>query len=93
MFIHLGNDNVIRSEDVIAIIDYQMISSSVIMGEMMKAWKREKKIIGTMKDAKSIMITTDLIYYTTVSVSTLKRRSSINHAINNLDDYSEEVIS
>ncbi|WP_156289945.1 extracellular matrix regulator RemB [Oceanobacillus salinisoli] len=92
MFIHIGDGNVIRSKDVIAIIDYHIISSSVIMTEMMDAWKREKKITGPTKNPKSVMITKDTIYYTTVSVATLKKRTSMIESISNLDDYSNEVI-
>lgn len=92
MFIHIGNGNVIRSDDVIAIIDYHIISSSVIMEEMMSSWKKNKQIVGTEKDAKSVMITLEKVYYSNVSVSTLKKRTSMVSTISNLDDYSEEVI-
>ncbi|MFC4024174.1 extracellular matrix regulator RemB [Oceanobacillus longus] len=93
MFIHIGNGNVIQSEEIIAIIDCNLISSSVIIDEMMTASKREKKVIGPKKDAKAVMITKDYIYYSTLSVSTLKKRSSIISTINKLDDYSEEISS
>lgn len=92
MFIHIGNGNVIRSDDVVAIIDYHIISSSVIMDEMMNAWKKHKQIVGTKKDAKSVMITLDKVYYSNVSVSTLKNRTSMISTISNLDDYSEEFM-
>lgn len=92
MFIHIGNGNVIRSDDVVAIIDYHIISSSVIMDEMMNAWKKNKQIVGTKKDAKSVMITLDKVYYSNVSVSTLKNRTSMISTISNLDDYSEEFM-
>ncbi|RKQ32982.1 extracellular matrix regulator RemB [Oceanobacillus halophilus] len=92
MFIHIGDGNVIRSKDVIAIIDHQIISSSVIMGEMMEAWKKEKKIAGPANSSKSVIVTKDMIYYTTVSVPTLKKRTSVSKIISNLEDYSEGVI-
>jgi extracellular matrix regulatory protein B len=91
MFIHIGNGNVIWSKDVVAIIDHQIISSSVIMGEMIQAWKKEKKIIGPTSNAKSVIITKDEVYYTTVSVSTLKKRTSITQGISNEQDFSDEI--
>ena len=91
MFIHIGNGNVIWSKDVIAIIDYQIISSSVIMGEMIQAWKKEKKIIGPISNAKSIIVTKNEVYYTAVSVSTLKKRTSIKQGISNEKDFSDEI--
>lgn len=91
MFIHIGNDNVIRSRDVIAIIDYDLISSSTIMEEMVSEAERHKKIIGPTVDTKSVMITTEIIYYSTLSVATLKKRASMISTISKLDDYSDEV--
>ncbi|WP_249872262.1 extracellular matrix regulator RemB [Oceanobacillus saliphilus] len=91
MFIHIGNGNVIHSEEIIAIIDYNLISSSTIINEMMTASKRKKKVVGPKKNAKAVMITKDMIYFSTLSVSTLKKRSSISSTINKLDDYAEEM--
>ncbi|WP_067727760.1 extracellular matrix regulator RemB [Oceanobacillus damuensis] len=91
MFIHIGNGNVINSEDIIAIIDYNLISSSTIIDEMMTASKRKKKVAGPKKGAKAVMITKEMIYFSTLSVSTLKKRSSMVSTINKLDDYSEEI--
>lgn len=91
MFIHIGNGNVIQSKDVIAIIDYQSISSSVIMGEMIQAWKKEKKIVGPKSNAKSVIVTENQIYYTAVSVSTLKKRTGITQGISNEQDFSDEI--
>ncbi|WP_339230802.1 DUF370 domain-containing protein [Oceanobacillus sp. FSL K6-2867] len=92
MFIHIGNDNVIHSDDIVAIIDYNLVPSSTIMDEMMTAAKQKKQIIGPKKSAKSVMITRDAIYYSSLSVSTLKKRSSMISTINKLDDYSEEIV-
>ncbi len=91
MFIHIGNDNVIRSQDVVAIIDYNLISSSTIMEEMMENAGKEKKVVGPTVDAKSVMITKEIIYYSTLSVSTLKKRASMISTISKLDDFSDEI--
>lgn len=92
MFIHIGNGNVIHSQDVIAIIDYQIINSSTMMSEMVDAWKKERQVIGSVKNAKSIMITNDKLYFMTVSVTTLKKRASMIQSISNLEDFSDEVV-
>ena len=93
MFIHIGNGNVIQSKDIIAIIDCEIISSSVIDEEMMERAKSEKQIKGPTTLAKSVMITNEIIYYSTLSVATLSKRASIKSTIRNLDDYSDEVTS
>ena len=87
MFIHIGDSNVISINDIISIIDYNLISSSVIMEEMME--KREYE--GSEQDAKSVVITDDFIYLSTLSVSTLEKRASYTSTINNLEDYSDDL--
>lgn len=91
MFIHIGNDHVIQSEEVIAIVDFHLISSSTIMEEMMAGARAEKKVIGSTRHAKSVMITTGNIFYSTLSVSTLKKRASMISTISKMDDYSDEL--
>ncbi|NBJ69782.1 MULTISPECIES: extracellular matrix regulator RemB [Clostridia] len=91
MFIHIGNDYVIHSNDVIAIIDYHLISSSTIMEEFMSAAYTNHKIKGPQEEAKSIMITKDQIYYSSLSVSTLKKRASMISTISKLDDFSDDI--
>ncbi|MFC2948773.1 extracellular matrix regulator RemB [Virgibacillus sediminis] len=91
MFIHIGNDHVIQSKDVIAILDYNLISSSSIMEEMITEWAVKKKVLGPMAEAKSVMITKEIIYYSQLSVSTLKKRASMISTISKLDDYSDEI--
>ncbi|WP_096272250.1 extracellular matrix regulator RemB [Paucisalibacillus globulus] len=89
MFIHIGNENVIRSKDIVSIIDYNIISSSTIMDEMMTA--NQDIIIGPVEDAKSVVITNDHLYLSTLSVATLKKRASMMSTISKLDDYSDEL--
>lgn len=87
MFIHIGNDNVIRTEDIITIIDQDIISSSVVMEEMMK----NVKIIGPNEETKSLVITEDVTYFSTLSVATLEKRASMISTISKLDDYTDDL--
>lgn len=91
MFIHIGNGNVVREKNVIALVDYQLISSSSIMEEMISESEKRKKVIGPADDIKSVMITNEEIYYSTLSVSTLKKRASMISTISKLDDFSDEI--
>lgn len=91
MFIHIGNGNVIRTKEIVAIIDCNLLSSSSIVDEMIEAWEKNKKVSGPRKNAKSIMLTEDHVYFSSLSVSTLKKRSSMMSTINKLDDYSDEL--
>lgn len=76
MFIHIGNDHVVHTEDIISIIDCQAIENSVIMKTMLENQHSNKSVIGSASHAKSIVITNDFIFYSNVSVVTLTKRSS-----------------
>ncbi|WP_099158964.1 extracellular matrix regulator RemB [Virgibacillus ndiopensis] len=91
MFIHIGNDTVIQSKDVISIIDRNVISSSSIMEEMMTNAEKNNMVKGPIDDSKSVVITNDQIYYSSLSVPTLKKRTSMMSMISKLDDYSDEI--
>jgi extracellular matrix regulatory protein B len=89
LFIHIGNGNVIRSKDIVSIIDYNIISSSVIVDEMMR--ENLDQTIGSEEGAKSVVITNDHLYWSTLSVATLRKRASMMSTISKLDDYSEDL--
>lgn len=91
IFIHIGNDTVIQSKDVITIIDRNVITSSSVMEEMMHHAKKEEKVVGDIADTKSVVVTSDYIYFSSLSVSTLKKRASMISTISKLDDYAEEL--
>ncbi|ALX49528.1 extracellular matrix regulator RemB [Lentibacillus amyloliquefaciens] len=91
MFIHIGNDNVIQSGDVISIIDHGVVTSSGTMDKMIKNNTKQKKVFGPTDEAKSVVVTNDQIYFSSLSVSTLKKRASMISTISKLDDYSDEI--
>ncbi len=91
MFIHIGGDNVIRSEEVVAIINQQFVSSSTINDEMITNQDEANNILDLHEEeTKSIVITTEQIYYSPLSVLTLKKRTSMITSINKIDDYSND---
>ncbi|CQR45794.1 hypothetical protein BN1058_00032 [Paraliobacillus sp. PM-2] len=91
MFIHIGGDDIIESKDVIAIIDYQYVASSSINEEMVNNQKKANNVLSFHgEETKSIIITKDHIYYSPLSVLTLKKRASMISTISKLDDYSND---
>lgn len=91
MFIHIGNGNVILSDKIIAMMDYRTISSSSENSEgMLAEFEKDKEAIGSKRNAKSVIITTDKVYYTSVAVSTLKKRENMLSAIRNMEDFASE---
>lgn len=87
MFIHIGNGNVIQTNDIVSIIDQDIISSSVVMEEMMN----NIKVIGPSEEAKSLVITDDVTYFSSLSVATLKKRASMISTISKLEDYTDDI--
>ncbi|GGC94794.1 hypothetical protein GCM10007216_26890 [Thalassobacillus devorans] len=92
MFIHIGDDQVIRSKDVVAIIDHNLISSSSIIEEMIYNQRKEKNVVEMQtQEAKAIVITEDRIYFSPLSVMTLKKRANMMATLNKLEDFSEII--
>ncbi len=90
MFIHIGEDHVIHSKDVVSIIDRELLTSSSIIDEMIMNQRKNNKVVEAYYDsAKSIVITTDLIYFSTLSVNTLKKRAQLSSTLNKLEDFSD----
>lgn len=91
MFIHIGNDNVIQSKDVVTIIDRNVVTSSGVMEEMMENTRKQEIVFGPTDEAKSVVITSEEIYFSSLSVPTLKKRASMISTISKLDDFSDEL--
>ncbi|MGE6676866.1 extracellular matrix regulator RemB [Bacillus pumilus] len=74
MYIHLGDDCVVSTREIVAIVDYKMKSSSVVEEFLQKL---EGQIISLSQGTpKSIVVTTKSVYYSPLSSSTLKKRAS-----------------
>lgn len=91
MFINLGNNNTVRSRNIISIVDYSVVTSSSILEEMIDEKKKQAKVTGVKSTAKSIIVAEDLIYYSSLSVPTLKKRTSLTSMVKKFERYSQEV--
>ncbi|MDQ0297622.1 molybdopterin/thiamine biosynthesis adenylyltransferase [Salibacterium salarium] len=88
MFIHLGGDTVIRSKDVITIVDQDTHDSSSITQQFLAS--REESDIERIssEQTKSVVVTTEKIYLSPISTLTLKRRAQV---VSDYDNYNEET--
>lgn len=76
MFLHLGNDKVIPLRDVISIHNYQETKSD-INDEFIQVMKEEQMIMDVSdNNPKSFIVTDKIVYISTISSMTLKKRSS-----------------
>ncbi|KGX85674.1 extracellular matrix regulator RemB [Pontibacillus litoralis] len=90
MFIHIGEEFVLQSDDVIAIIDYDLYSSTTIVEEMVRNQRNNQRVYDALNaEPKSIVITKEYIYFSPLSVVTLKKRANISTTLNKIEDFSE----
>jgi len=64
----------VRSSDVITILDRQLLKSSSIVNEFLDVQK-DRVVELSNGNTKSVVVTVDKVYYSPLSSSTLKKRS------------------
>ncbi len=76
MYIHLGDNFVVPSKEVVMILDRQSSQGSSIVDEFFS--KQQSRIVQLANgEAKSVIITLDKIYFSPLSSSTLKKRAQV----------------
>lgn len=77
MYVHLGGDKVIRTRELIAIFDISNKKSAKLPKSHLIDPNLEKQVerIGE-EEPKSLVVTESRLYYSPISSSTLKRRST-----------------
>jgi len=74
MYIHIGENILVRSTDIITILDKQTVEDSPISLEFME--KQQRTLVNKRSSSyKSIVITKDTIYLSPIAPNTLKKRS------------------
>lgn len=76
MFIHIGADHVVRSRDVIMILDSEHDQLEINQQFLKKAKEEGRMIEMEKEECKSYIITTHHVYCSPISSLTLKRRAS-----------------
>ncbi|MEW9501189.1 extracellular matrix regulator RemB [Jeotgalibacillus marinus] len=74
MYVHIGEDTMIRMNDFVAIMDVQVAEASLIMEQFMK--DNDNGIVDLCQtNCKSMVITDFKVYLSPLSSATLKRRT------------------
>ncbi|GIN59649.1 hypothetical protein J8TS2_39680 [Lederbergia ruris] len=73
MYVHAGEDMMIRSDDIIAILEKETVEYSL---EIQKFLQHKEEFIINLSngDFKSLIITEPHIYFSPIASSTLKKR-------------------
>lgn len=76
MYVHLGGERIVRAGELVAIFDISIEQSSRISRQFTAYASKRKnvEVIGE-EEPKSIVITTQKVYYSPISSSTLKKRT------------------
>lgn len=73
MFIHIGEDLNIRIKDIIAILDKESVQNSEMLREFID--RHKQKLMNLSKNPyKSVIVTDQCIYLSSIASGTLKRR-------------------
>ncbi|MCR8643013.1 DUF370 domain-containing protein [Paenibacillus sp. N1-5-1-14] len=76
MFIHLGGEKIIRCAELVAIFDLSIEKSSKISRTFIVEANKSKQIeVISEEDSKSLVVTTNKVYYSPISSTTLKKRA------------------
>lgn len=76
MYLHVGEDILVRTKEIVAILDKESMKSSEYMEEFMN--HRIDRVSNLSKGPfKSVVITFDKVYYSPFSSGTLKKRSQL----------------
>lgn len=78
MFIYIGNDFVIESKSIIAIFDAELIQNSRRLLHIVRENKEKETLFGEEENAKSLIMTDDAVYYSSLSTLTLKNRDELH---------------
>lgn len=75
MFLFLGDNSVIKKDDVVGIFDIEECSTSRITVDFLNKSQKQGKIVTVSPEMpKAFVVCTDTTYITAVSKSTLKNR-------------------
>ena len=75
MFIHLGENCVIRKRDMIAVFDIENTSTSAITRDFLNKAGKEKKVIYVSAEMpKSFVVTDNAVYISSLASNTLIKR-------------------
>ncbi|NPC94897.1 DUF370 domain-containing protein [Bacillus sp. WMMC1349] len=74
MYIHLGDDFVVSTHEIVAIFDYKTKASPIVEEFLTK---QKGLILSTNNTPKSIVVTVQSIYFSPLASGTLKKRTQV----------------
>ena len=79
MYLHIGGDTMISSEEIIGIFDMDTSTVNKATGDYLAKAEKEKRVIYVNFDLpKSFIVTDGGVYVSPLNTSTLNKRASFN---------------
>lgn len=79
MLVHIGGEVVLRSREIVGVFDLQTVAQAPITKEFVDLAKSEGTIVDfSGGNPKSLVLTADRVYLSTVSISTIRKRATVN---------------
>lgn len=75
MYLHIGQDWLVPYAAIIGIFRTSLLDSSPHLRYYVARLRSEGRVRGEEKEAKTLILTDDLLYFSSVSTTTLERRS------------------
>lgn len=76
MFLHIGQDTLIRLGHVIGIFDYNMRGRTVATREFLQLAESERRLVPSPAgEVKTFIVTPERVYLSPISAATLRRRA------------------
>lgn len=75
MYLHIGQDWMIPMPDIIGIFQASLLDQSIDFRHMFHRLRSEGRVFGDRQDAKTVILTDDRLYLTSISTHTLMRRA------------------
>jgi hypothetical protein len=77
MYVHIGGDTVVRSEEIIAIFDITIGQSSKVSQQYILHAEQNNQLFSTSnEEPKSLVVMKNKVYYSSVATNTLRRRTN-----------------
>ncbi len=88
MYLHLGQESIVRTKDILGIFDLDTSSLSRDTRDYLSAAQRAGRVVTVTEELpKSFIVTTNgsrMVYLSQISAGTLKKRSGFVEGISNL---------
>lgn len=83
MYVHVGDDTLVRLSDIIAILDMQTVKESETMQELLEL---KKSCVVNIANGpyKSLVITPNQMYLSPVALATLKKKAMNDTTMNSM---------